>query len=82
MDAVAEADCEAAAKAVLNIAELTANPDAPRRRERALDAAACARAAAVAARKIADASPTSQAQRRARIAENCANAAELQASLL
>lgn len=79
MITVAVAECEAAAKALSTIAEITANPDAPRRRERALDAAACARAAAAAARMIAE---TTQARRQARIAENNANAAEIFASLL
>jgi len=82
MAPVALAECEAPSNAVSTLAEITANPNAPRRRERALDAAACARAAAVAARKVADASPTPRAQRQARIAENNANAAEILASLL
>ena len=71
-----ESDVEVAARAVGIIASIQADPNGDRRRERGNDAAACARAAAVASRHVATTSPTRQALRAAELAENLASSAE------
>ena len=77
-----ESHVEVATKAVGIIASILADPNGDRRRERGNQAAACARAAAVASRQVATTSPTRQALRAAEVTENLASSAETMAALL
>ncbi len=79
---MAKTEVEVATEAVTTIVDILADPNGQRRQERAMHAASIARAAAVGARQVANASSTTDALQNAAIAEQTANNAERMAALL
>ena len=79
---MAKTEVEVTTEAVKTIADIMVDPNGQRRQERAVHAASIARAAAVGARQVANASPTIDALQNATIAEEMANIAERMVALL